>query len=283
MIFTDRIELLKQADGSFAKFDIEPVLIEPGNKEIDTEAGCYIAMAQTLMRRRDNPDYVTIMNAMNIVIIDEAHKQTFNTLLDLIPKKAIVIGATATPLRKGNQQSLAAFYQKLHEPVSVAQLIEDGYLSQPVTYGLKTDLKGIGMRAGDYDPNQVAQRFTERKVYEGVVRNYRTFCDGRKAILFASNIASSQEACDALVAEGYPARHVDGEMTAKKREEILSWFKNSTDGILCNCDLMTTGYDEPSIEVVILYRATTSLPLFMQMVGRGSRVTETKKKFWILS
>jgi superfamily II DNA or RNA helicase len=282
MIFTDRIELLKQADGSLAKFDINPVLIEPKNRNIETDAPCYIAMAQTLMRRKDNPDYVEIMKAMDIVIIDEAHKQTFNGLLDLIPETAIVIGATATPMRKGNQECLSRFYQKLHEPVSVAELIDSGYLSQPLTYGLPMDLKGIGMKAGDYDPNQVAQRFTERKVYEGVVRNYRTFCPDRKAILFASNIASSMEACDALVAEGYDARHVDGTMPSKKREEVLAWFKNSANGILCNCDLMTTGYDEPTIEVVILYRATTSLPLFMQMVGRGSRVTETKNKFWIL-
>ena len=52
--------------------------------------------------------------------------------------------------------------------------------------------------------------------------------------------------------------------------------------MLCNCGILTAGYDCPDIETVILYRATTSLPLFMQMVGRGSRITPTKNKFTIL-
>jgi superfamily II DNA or RNA helicase len=138
------------------------------------------------------------------------------------------------------------------------------------------------MKGDDYDTSQMAQRYSERKVYAGVLSNYARLCDRKKAIVFASNIASSQEICDAFQMAGYPARHVDGEMSKKERAAVLRWFKNSPDGILCNCDLMTTGYDEPTIEVVILYRATASLPLFMQMVGRGSRVTETKKRFIIL-
>lgn len=282
LIFTDRIELLRQSDGSLAKFGIAPVLIEAKNRSIDYDAQCFIAMAQTFMRRREKEEYMYIMESIDLVIIDEAHKQTFNGLLDLIPDRAIVIGATATPMRRGNQECLSKYWEVLHQPVQVRNLIDLGYLAQPLTYGLKMDLKGIAMRGGDYDPTQMAQRYSERRVYEGVIMNYRQHCNGRKAILFASNIASSQEVCQALVAEGYPARHVDGEMNHQDRRAVLDWFKNSPDGILCNCDLMTTGYDEPTIEVVILYRATASLPLFMQMVGRGSRVTETKNKFWIL-
>jgi superfamily II DNA or RNA helicase len=282
MIFTDRIELLKQSDGSLARFDINPVLIEPKNRNIDLTAQCFIAMAQTFMRRKDKLEYIHIMQSVDLVIIDEAHKQTFNGLLDLIPETAIVIGATATPMRRGNQECLSKYWEVLHQPVQVQNLIDLGFLAQPLTYGLKMDLKGIGMRGGDYDPTAMAERYSERKTYRGVIMNYQRYCEGRKAIIFASNIASSLEICHELQKAGYPARHVDGEMNQKDRQEVLAWFKASPNGMLCNCDLMTTGYDEPSIEVVILYRATASLPLFMQMVGRGSRVTETKKKFWIL-
>jgi len=138
------------------------------------------------------------------------------------------------------------------------------------------------MKGDDYDTEQMAQRFSERKVFAGVVQNYAKVCPGKKAIVFASNIASSKEVCEALQGAGFNARHVDGEMPKSLRAETLAWFKHSTNGILCNCDLMTTGFDEPSIEVVILYRATASLPLFMQMVGRGSRVTPTKTRFTVL-
>lgn len=282
IIFTDRVELLKQSNGALDLFGIKPTLIEASKTRLDVSGNCFIAMAQTFSRRKDASEYTALLNRMDLVIIDEAHKQTFNPLLPYINSNAVVIGATATPLRRGNQECLSKFYQFLHVPVQVQELITKGFLAKPITYGVTLDLSGIRMKGNDYDTEQMAERFSERQVYDGVVQNYTKICRGKKAIVFASNIASSQEVCDALQYAGYNARHVDGEMKKHDRADIIQWFKNTPDAILCNCDLMTTGFDEPTIEVVILYRATASLPLFMQMVGRGSRVTPTKNEFTIL-
>ena len=282
IIFTDRVELLKQSNGALDLFGIKPTLIEASKTRLDVSGTCFIAMAQTFSRRKDAVEYTDLLNRMDLVIIDEAHKQTFNPLLPYINPNAVVIGATATPLRRGNQECLSKFYQFLHVPVQVQELINQGFLARPVTYGVTLDLSGIRMKGNDYDTEQMAERFSERQVYDGVVQNYTKICKGKKAIVFASNIASSQEVCDALHYAGYNARHVDGEMSKHDRADVLAWFKHTPDAILCNCDLMTTGFDEPTIEVVILYRATASLPLFMQMVGRGSRVTPTKREFTIL-
>lgn len=282
MIFTDRAELLKQSNGALDQFGIVPTLIEAGKTRLDVSGSCFIAMAQTYSRRKNNADYADLMAGMDLVIIDEAHKQTFNPLLPYINPNAVVIGATATPLRRGKQECLSKFYQVLHNPVQVRELIDQGFLSKPVTYGMPINLSGIRMKGNDYDTQQMAIMYSKRKVFDGVVQNYNKYCRSKKAILFASNIASSKEVCNALQIAGHNARHVDGDMRKQERASVLDWFKHTPDAILCNCDLMTTGFDEPSIEVVILYRATASLPLFMQMVGRGSRVTPTKREFTIL-
>jgi len=282
MIFTDRAELLKQSNGALDQFGIVPTLIEAGKTRLDVSGSCFIAMAQTYSRRKNNADYADLMAGMDLVIIDEAHKQTFNPLLPYINPNAVVIGATATPLRRGKQECLSKFYQVLHNPVQVRELIDQGFLSKPVTYGMPINLSGIRMKGNDYDTQQMAIMYSKRKVFDGVVQNYNKYCRSKKAILFASNIASSKEVCNALQIAGHNARHVDGDMRKQERASVLDWFKHTPDAILCNCDLMTTGFDEPSIEVVILYRATASLPLFMQMVGRGSRVTPIKKEFTIL-
>ena len=282
IIFTDRIELLRQSDGSLAKFDIKATLIEASNTKPDTNAACYIAMAQTFSRRKEKKEYKDLMASMDLVIIDEAHKQTFNGLLEMISDKTVVIGATATPMRRGNQVCLSKYYTAIVNPVQVSELVSQGYLADPVSYGTKIDLAGITIKGDDYDTEAMAKRYSERQVYQGVLANYSRICNGRKAIVFASNIASSMEICDAFLKAGYPARHVDGEMSKATRAENLAWFKENANAILCNCDLMTTGNDEPSIEVVVLYRATASLPLFMQMVGRGSRVPAGKNSFTIL-
>jgi superfamily II DNA or RNA helicase len=282
IIFTDRVELLKQSNGALDLFGIKPTLIEASKTRLDVSGNCFIAMAQTFSRRKDAVEYTDLLNRMDLVIIDEAHKQTFNPLLPYINPKAVVIGATATPLRRGNQECLSKFYEVLHVPVQVQELIDQGFLASPLTYGMTMDLSGIRMKGNDYDTQQMASVYSKRKVFDGVVQNYGRHCRGKKAILFASNIASSQEVCAALQIAGHNARHVDGDMGKQERADVLEWFKHTPDAILCNCDLMTTGFDEPSIEVVILYRATASLPLFMQMVGRGSRVTPTKREFTIL-
>jgi DNA or RNA helicases of superfamily II len=282
IIFTDRVELLKQSNGSLDLFGIKPTLIEASKTRLDVSGNCFIAMAQTFSRRKDAIEYTDLLNRMDLVIIDEAHKQTFNPLLPYINPKAVVIGATATPLRRGNQECLSKFYQALHNPVQVGELIRQGFLASPITYGMTMDLSGIRMKGNDYDTEQMASVYSKRKVFDGVVRNYGRHCKGKKAILFASNIASSKEVCNALLIAGHNARHVDGDMGKQERADVLAWFKHTPDAILCNCDLMTTGFDEPTIEVVILYRATASLPLYMQMVGRGSRVTATKREFTIL-
>ncbi|NBW20141.1 MAG: hypothetical protein EBR82_70450 [Caulobacteraceae bacterium] len=267
IIFTDRVELLRQSNGALDQFGIKPTLIEANRTRLDVSGNCFIAMAQTFSRRKDATEYTDLLARMDLVIIDEAHKQTFNPLLPYINPKAVVIGATATPLRRGKQECLSKFYKALHAPVQVQELISQGYLAEPTTYGMTQDLSGIRMKGDDYDTEQMAQRFSERKVFAGVVQNYAKVCPGKKAIVFASNIASSKEVCEALQVAGFNARHVDGEMSKTLRAETLAWFKQSSDGILCNCDL---------------YRATASLPLFMQMVGRGSRVTPTKTRFTVL-
>ena len=282
IIFTDRVELLKQSNGALDLFGIKPTLIEASKTRLDVSGNCFIAMAQTFSRRKDAVEYTDLLNRMDLVIIDEAHKQTFNPLLPYINPNAVVIGATATPLRRGNQECLSKFYLALHNPVQVQELIDQGFLASPITYGMTMDLSGIRMKGNDYDTEQMASVYSKRKVFDGVVQNYGRHCRGKKAILFASNIASSKEVCNALQIAGHNARHVDGTMGKQERADILEWFKHTPDAILCNCDLMTTGFDEPTIEVVILYRATASLPLYMQMVGRGSRVTATKREFTIL-
>src|SRR5690606_34475044 len=60
------------------------------------------------------------------------------------------------------------------------------------------------------------------------------------------------------------------------------WFKNTPDAILTSVSILTTGFDEPSVESVILNRATRSLTLYFQMIGRGSRILKDKKSFTVL-
>lgn len=283
LILTHRIELLTQAGGSLTNLGLIPEKIEAG-KKIGYFAGqLYTAMIETISRRMDKLEYIQFVQSLDLIIIDECHFGNFDKFFSQIDKKTVVIGFTATPHREKNQKSLDEFYQGLIEVVSIPELINEGYLATPLSYGVKLDLSSVAKKGNDYDPDSLGSFMTDRKVYEGVIQNYKTICPGTKAICFCPNISSSKKLMNELVEAGLNAKHLDSEMTKKERQDILKWFKNTSDAMLCNVGILTTGFDEPTIETVILYRATKSLPLFLQMVGRGSRVINgVKEKFTIL-
>lgn len=77
-------------------------------------------------------------------------------------------------------------------------------------------------------------------------------------------------------------RHLDNTCSKQERKDILKWFKNTPGGILSSVSILTTGFDEPSVESIILNRATRSLTLYFQMIGRGSRVRGDKNTFKVI-
>lgn len=281
LVLTDRIELLSQAGGSLESFGLYPENIESG-KHPELYKNLYVAMVETLNRRVNNLDYIKFLDELDLIIIDECHIRNFTKIFDHIRPQTTVLGFTATPSREGREKHLSKEYQRIIEGVSISYLIENKFLSKPHYFGVKADLSKVKTKMGDYDQNQVAEMFTEQKLYVGVVENYKRLTPGKKGIVFSSNISNSIEVCNEFVQNGYDAKHLDSTFSAKERESILEWFDNSKDGILCNVGILTRGFDQPDIEVVILYRATKSLPLYLQMVGRGSRTTKTKKDFYIL-
>lgn len=282
LIVTDRIELLTQAGGTLSKFGLQPVIINAGRPLKSFNGVLYIAMAQTLIRRIKKDEYIKLIGELDLIIFDESHKQAFNFLMDYISNNTFVIGATATPHREKNQISLDEFYSDIVEVVSIKELISLRFLSEPESYGVKVDLTGVKIKGGDYDDKSMGDKYNEIELYHGVYENYTRLTPNKKAIIFAPNVSSSKTLVEDFKEKGLPIEHLDGETNKKTRREILEWFENTPNAMISNVGILNAGFDSPGVEVIILYRATKSLPLFLQMCGRGSRVTETKSKFTIL-
>lgn len=277
MVLTHRTELLSQAGGILSNLGCELINLDAKLKRLP-EANLYVAMTQTLARRINKAEYQNLLNQIDLIIIDESHLQSFNSLLD--HTNGIVIGATATPIRSGNQASLDEFYQAIIEECTISQLIADGYLAKPNYYGFKIDLKSVKNKGGDYDGESLGDYMNRNKIFNGVFENYTRLCSGQKALIFAPNVSSSQKLVTELQNKGLPIKHLDA--NTPNRSDILQWFESTPNALLSNVGILTAGYDHDKIDVVILYRATKSLPLYLQMVGRGSRVNQSKNSFTIL-
>lgn len=264
LIAVDRSELLKQSVKKLTEYGLLPSIITAG-RSVKQGQNCYVATVQTLVKRKI-PD-------IDLLIIDEAHKQIFDKLItDEYYKGKFIIGATATPIRTGKMNQLSKIYDRIVSSVEIKDLIELGFLAPAINYGAKMDTRKIKKKGSDFDTAAMYDVFNKRSLYSGVVDKYEKFANKTKAIVFNVNVEHSKKVCHSFLSRGFDTMHLDGTTSTAQRNYILKWFSNTPGSILCNVDILTTGYDEWSIETVIINRATKSLPLLLQMAGRGSRI-----------
>lgn len=269
-IVVDRKELLDQAKEKLISYGLNPSIITSGRTG-KSDAKSYVATVQTLVRRE--------VPEVNLWIIDEAHKQIFDKLFKLPQfKNAYIIGATATPYRTGKMNQLAEMYGDIVETTSINDLIQSGFLSPAITYGAKVDTSKIKIKKGDFDTEELYKAFDKATLYAGVVDKYNKFAKDTKAIVFNINVEHSKKVTAAFNSAGISAVHLDGKTPKSERTKILEAFHKGLFKVLCNVEVLTTGYDEWTIETVIVNLATKSLPKWLQMCGRGSRITPRNLK-----
>jgi superfamily II DNA or RNA helicase len=148
---------------------------------------------------------------------------------------------------------------------------------------MQDDLSDLQIASnGDYTDKSLNKHFRRSSLYSGVIEEYKKRTPGKKAIVFNCNIEHSVEMTAAFNSAGIISECVTSETKKEDRKRILQAFKDGYIKVLNNCGVLTTGYDEPSIEVVIMNRATKSLPLWLQCCGRGSRIYRNKPFFTVL-
>lgn len=275
LILTHRLEIFQSTLKSLKNIDIQEINQE--TKNIFSDRKIFIGMVETVWRRLEK------IPKPDVLIIDECHFNNFTKVLEKFTE-AVVIGFTATPIGK----HLVKHYQTIIDNVSITDLIEQKYLATGVPYMMvdvsEADIKSLPKSGKDFDEGKMFELFNKKNIYEGVVRELNRMCEGRKGIIFCSNINHVIET-HKEISKAFPMRTVElvhSYLTKEKRTLAFSNFENSKDGILVNAGIATTGYNHPPISFALVLRATTSLPLWLQMQGRASRIHEGKKDFIVL-
>ena len=177
------------------------------------------------------------------------------------------------------------------ESVSVKELIGLGYLSKSHHYSIvapSLDGLKIDSGTGDYNRQQLATRYESKKLYVGIVNEYLRLTPHKKAICFCVSARQAIDMTKEFLDNGVSARYIlsgsfDEDSTySGKRDEVFEAFKRNEFEVLVNVSVCTAGFDQRDIEVVILNFATVSLSKYLQAVGRGSRITDTKHDFYVL-
>jgi hypothetical protein len=218
---------------------------------------------------------------IGMVICDEVHIGNFTKVIDHF-KEQYIIGFTATPLAAKKTNPLRNYFSDIVCGIDIPELIEQGFLCPEQTYSADNIVERakLKMKAGDFDQAQMGAMYKEPKYIDSTINAYKQHSLGRKTIIFNCNVEHSQAVNLAFQAQGFNSRHLDA--TSADREEILQWFANTPDAILNNIGIATTGFDQPDIETVIVNKATASMPLWLQMCGRGARPHPVKLTFTII-
>jgi superfamily II DNA or RNA helicase len=282
LILTHRVELLHQTSRSLSSIGVNNKIIDRKVQELDdqTEYGCFVAMVETLNNRlTENARYLT---DIGLVIVDEAHYNAFRKIFQYFDKVTI-LGVTATPLSSNKNLPLYENYHRLIVGQSISDLIEMGYLARPTTYTYDVNLQSLKVGIdGDFTISSLDYLYSLYHMQDKLVQAYEERSLGKKTLIFNSGIATSKRVFGLFQQKGYPVRHLDSTFSEQERKDTLDWFRANDDAILTSVSILTTGFDEPSVETIMLNRATRSLTLYHQMIGRGSRVLPNKEAFTII-
>ncbi len=282
LILTHRVELCEQTSRALDEIGVDNKIINRDVKKLHDrdEYHCYVAMVETLNNRlTDDQNY---LRDIGLVIVDEAHYNSFRKLFRFF-EKACMLGVTATPLSSNKNLPLNENYDSLIVGHSISDLIERGYLSDASTYSFNVNLRTLKVGPdGDYTISSLDRLYSTFSMQDRLLASYRERAEGKKTLIFNSGIATSVRVYEQFRSAGLPVKHLDSTFSAKDRRDTLDWFRNTPDAILTSVGILTTGFDEPSVEAIIINRATRSLTLYHQMIGRGSRITPTKNHFIII-
>lgn len=232
-------------------------------------------------------NYASTSNYLNsidfdTIIIDEAHHAQSKTYIDFIEKfenyghKFKLLGFTATPERLDGKCLLDIFKTFSFEK-SLIYLIENGYIADIESSRIKTHIKICSPEKNrDFTPAMLAELDIETRNIS-ILKTYQENCINKKTLIFCLNISHSIKMAKKLKEHGYKAEFIHGKLSDEERRSILNKYKTGEIEVLTNCQILTEGFDEPSIKCIIIARPTSSKSLYCQMVGRGVRLYPGKE------
>lgn len=286
-------------------------LIEQNSNQIARlYPGCPLGVFSAGLGRRE-PRQVTVAGIQsvhkrarlfqhtNLVLIDECHLvspnessmyQTFLEDLRRYSPHVKVIGFSATPYRLGQGMLTdGGLFTDIcvdqTSPEYFSYFIDNNWLSPlvPKRTAHTLNVDGMRIRAGEYmavdvDTAMGNQRLTANAIAEALVSAQ----DRQHWMVFASSIDHAEECLQLLHMNGVSAVMVHSKMSSEERDKNIALFKEGRVRAIVNKDILTTGFDAPGVDCIIMLRPTASPGLWGQMLGRGTRVAPGKENCLVL-
>lgn len=289
LVLAHREELLTQAK---QKIKMINPMADVGILQAANLDGLYSQICVASVQTARQPHRIAALKrrGFQLVIVDEAHHVTATNTYGMILKDLgvmdegndkLLVGVTATAFR-GDGVALGGVFDKITYERTILAMIRGGYLCDARGRSVKTmaDLSGVHTKGGDFATAELSLAVNTQERNAVIVKSYHEHAEGRKAIVFCVDIKHSQDMAEAFRAAGINAAAVWGAMDG--RAETLRDYADGRVQVVCNCNVLTEGFDDPSTAAILLARPTKSRVLYIQMVGRGLRLSPGKTDCLVL-
>src|SRR5437899_12090810 len=276
LILAHRDELIQRAVDKLRLVDPSLTLGVVQAARDEHTAPTVVASVQTLSRRtrlaRLVPDFQTI-------VIDEAHHApapTYRRILDYCrawrPDGPLVVGVTATPER-GDRHSLREVFERIVYQKTLLEMMQAGYLVdlRALQVLLQADFDALRTQHGDFVDAELETLLLAANAPAQVLAAFQAHAADRKALLFTPTVATAYAMAATFCAAGIATEALDATTPITTRRALLQRLHTGATRVVANCAVLTEGFDEPSVDCIIVARPTQSLPLYQQMLGRGTR------------
>jgi superfamily II DNA or RNA helicase len=275
LVLAHRDELLRQAAAKIALAD--PTLgLGVGfvaAQRDDVGAPVVVGSVQTLARTRR---LQRLPRQFDTVVVDEAHHasaRSYRKILAHLEPSPLILGVTATP-RRSDGQLLGEVWEEIVYQRAISGMIRAGYLTdvRGIRVGLEQiDLEMVAQSGGDFQADALGAALEQAAAPRHVLAAYRTHAAGRKALVFVPTVALAHTMAEVFREGGIPAEALDGATPLEHRRAILQRLSSGETRACINVGVLTEGFDEPSVDCVIVATPTRSQVKYAQAVGRGLR------------
>lgn len=238
-----------------------------------------VAMVQTVYGRlmRLPPDLFPL------IILDEAHHGMAKQWKDVLEhfKPLLRLGLSATPERLDGAP-LSNLFDVISYQMTVRDAVREKALVRPKAMQVRTNiiLDGIAKTSGDFNQKQLQKAINTKERNRIILDTYVKHGENRKSVAFTSGVQHARELETVFNKHGIRSISVAG--NDPDREERVKAFERGEYQVIMNASLLTEGWDDPTIEAVLMCRPTQSRSLYMQAVGRGLRLHPGKTDCLIL-
>jgi superfamily II DNA or RNA helicase len=289
MVLAHREELITQAADKIKRVTGLDAQIEMGEYHVTPFWGqmppVVVSTVQTHCAGGDGAGRMSKFDPQEfgLVVIDEAHHATAGTYRRCIDwycqnPDCKVLGVTATPDR-GDEAALGQVFDVVAYEYQVLNAINNGWLvpieQQMVTVG-SLDFSSIRTTAGDLNQGDLAEVMENERNLQGIAAPTVEICGEKRAIVFATTVEQAERLAE-IINRYKPdkAAWLCGKTDKDDRRRMLADFKAGRLQFIINVGVLTEGFDDSGVEVVVMARPTKSRALYAQMAGRGTRPHDT--------